>query len=168
MQKKYLRVDSPIGRLTIVSKDNKLVNIFFEGEEPADIVDSPEELVLQNTAKQLREYFAGSRKVFDVVFENKNISNSTVVMEVGGGDFHKRVWDIMVRDVGFGTTTTYSDLATLANSPKACRAVGSANNRNPIPIIIPCHRVLGKGGSLTGFRWGLGVKEKLLAHEGLL
>ena len=154
---KYLSFDSPIGKLTVAAIDGAVVNVFFDGEEPAGISDSPDNAVLQMAATQLREYFDGRRKVFDVPLKPK------------GGKFFQTVWQIMTDDVHlpFGKTVSYSELAALAGSPRACRAVGMANNKNPIPIFIPCHRVLGRRGSLTGFRWGLSVKEKLLDLEGI-
>lgn len=124
--------------------------------EPQQVANTPDDLVLQMCATQLDEYFAGKRRVFDVP------------INPSGGPFSKRVWQIMVRDPAFGTTTTYSALAKMAGNGRASRAVGMANNRNPIPIIIPCHRVVGKNGKLTGFRAGLDVKEKLLRHENII
>ena len=152
----YLSIETPLGKLTIAEDDGFVRNIYFEGEKPTDSrVDSDTEPspILQLAKEQLKEYFNGKRKVFDVPI--KPI----------GGAFHVHVWETMMERVPFGSVITYSDLATLAGNPKASRAVGMANNRNPIPIIIPCHRVVGKGGNLTGFRWGLDVKTKLLAFE---
>jgi len=111
------------------------------------------ESVLEIAATQLTEYFAGTRKTFDIPIDPP------------GTPFQKKIWAEMTANVKFGETTTYGELATLTGNPKASRAVGMANGRNPIPIIIPCHRVIGKGGKLTGFRWGLDVKVKLLEHE---
>jgi len=110
--------------------------------------------ILLDTSAQLTEYFDGTRKEF------------TIPLNPKGGPFLQRVWKIMTSSqLPFGTTITYSALANLAGNPRASRAVGMANNRNPIPIIIPCHRVVGKNGTLTGFRGGLSMKEQLLSHE---
>jgi len=138
-------VNTPIGNLCIVAKDGKIAGIFIEEDEP----------VLQQAAREIQEYFAGTRTQF------------TVPIAPQGGEFHRRVWQTMTThpDVGFGKTICYSDLGKLCGNDRAARAVGSANNHNPIPIIIPCHRVVGKGGDLTGFRWGMDVKRKLLEHE---
>ena len=150
----YKTIETPIGRLTIESCGEFVTRILFECEAPVDVTqgDSP---VLTLAAEQLNEYFCGARKVF------------TVPIKPTGGPFITRVWEIMAGDILFGTVTTYGEVASLAGNAKASRAVGMANNRNPIPIIIPCHRVLGKNGKLTGFRWGLEVKEKLLELEGI-
>ena len=147
-----MKIDTPIGELTILARDGAVTHIFFQDECPK-ISEENNDPVLKQAATELQEYFAGTRKVF------------TVPINPSGGAFHKKVWDEMARNLKFGTTTSYSELAQVCGSPKACRAVGAANNRNPIPVIIPCHRVLGKNGKLVGFRWGMGVKEKLLALE---
>ena len=149
---KHLTIDSPIGKLTITEHDGFITHIYFNIEIPSAINESTSPLLLE-TAKQLNEYFAGTRKTFDIPLNPQ------------GGPFLQKVWHIMTTGLPFGTTTTYSELATLTGNSKASRAVGMANNRNPIPIIIPCHRVVGKNGNLTGFRGGLSMKEILLAHE---
>ena len=102
--------------------------------------------------KELEEYFQGKRKVFTVPCVPK------------GTDFQKRVWEALIQ-IPYGETRTYKEIAAAAGNPKASRAVGMANNRNPIPIIIPCHRVIGTNGSLTGYAGGLKVKEYLLKLE---
>ena len=141
-------IDTQIGKLTLISSDGYLTNIIF-GEK--DVTEH--EPVLEQASKQIMEYFAGTRKNFDVP------------IKPDGGAFCKKVWEVMGSNVGYGKTISYGELAKLCGNEKAARAVGMANNRNPIPIIIPCHRVMGKAGALTGFRWGLDVKQKLLEHE---
>ncbi|MCL2586955.1 MAG: methylated-DNA--[protein]-cysteine S-methyltransferase [Firmicutes bacterium] len=145
----YKSLQTPIGVLTVESDGEFVTRILFN----EDIPNNGECAILELTAKQLQEYFAGQRRVFDVP------------LRLEGGEFVKRVWRIMIDEVGFGTIVTYGELAKRAGNPKASRAVGMANNRNPIPIIIPCHRVMGKNGKLTGFRWGLNVKQWLLSLE---
>ena len=102
--------------------------------------------------KELEEYFQGKRKEF------------TVPCRPEGTDFQKRVWEALTR-IPYGETRTYKEIAVEAGNPKASRAVGMANNKNPVPIIIPCHRVIGSDGKLTGYAGGLGVKEFLLNLE---
>jgi len=147
-----LTIDTPIGRLTIIEKGGFITNIFFENESKSNAwgVTSP---VLEKAKTQLSEYFNGKRKVFDIPLKPK------------GTEFMQNVWQIMIEKVQFGQTAYYSQIAEMVGSPKSCRAVGMANNRNPIPIIIPCHRIIGKGGSLVGFRGGLDMKKFLLTFE---
>ena len=148
-----VKINTPIGDLRLVAQNGALTHVFFEGEEyPQNIIEQDRE-VLEQAKIQLEEYFAGKRKVF------------TVPINPAGAPFCKKVWEIMVQQIKYGSTICYSDLARLAGSERACRAVGMANNRNPIPIIIPCHRVVGKHGDLVGFRSGLDIKTKLLALE---
>jgi methylated-DNA-[protein]-cysteine S-methyltransferase len=104
--------------------------------------------------RELREYFAGRRKKF------------TVALDLDGTDFQRAAWEAM-RKIPFGKTISYGDQARAIGKPKAFRAVGSANGRNPIPIIVPCHRVLAGDGSLGGYSLGLAMKRKLLALEGI-
>ena len=144
-------LNTPIGKLTLIASGGFLTHILFDGENSH--AGDPNDPVLAQAARELGEYFDGKRHVF------------TVPINPTGGDFVKKIWNIMVERVGYGQTISYSALAQLAGSPRAARAVGKANNRNPIPIIIPCHRVVGKGGKLTGFRAGLSIKEQLLKLE---
>ncbi|MCL2177491.1 MAG: methylated-DNA--[protein]-cysteine S-methyltransferase [Firmicutes bacterium] len=151
-----LTKEYPIGRLTIVSENGYIVRLLHESEasdikQGNDIYNLCE--VLLKAATELDEYFAGARQKF------------SVPLKPHGTDFFKEVWRVMVSDVTFGTTVFYGELATKLNRPKAARAVGLANNKNPIPIFIPCHRIVGKNGNLTGFRWGLNIKQKLLEIE---
>ena len=102
--------------------------------------------------KQMREYFVGKRKAFELP------------LRPDGTDFQKKVWNALL-EIPFGETRSYQDIANAVGSPKACRAVGMANHQNPIIIVIPCHRVIGKNGKLVGYGGGLSMKEKLLLLE---
>lgn len=102
--------------------------------------------------KQMKEYFEGERKEFDLPLRPE------------GTDFQKKVWNVLL-EIPFGETRSYQDIANAVGSPKACRAVGMANHQNPIIIVIPCHRVIGKNGKLVGYGGGLSMKEKLLLLE---
>jgi methylated-DNA-[protein]-cysteine S-methyltransferase len=108
--------------------------------------------VLFDAKRQLEEYFCGKRRAFDLP------------LSPGGTDFQKRVWRALT-DIPYGETRSYADIAAAVGSPKGFRAVGMANHVNPIPIIIPCHRVIGKNGKLTGYAGGLDMKTSLLAME---
>ena len=108
--------------------------------------------VLELAAADLAEYFEGSRREF------------TVPVRLTGTDFQQEVWAALC-EIPYGATATYGDIARRVGRPRACRAVGMANHRNPVPIIVPCHRVIGSGGALTGYGGGLAVKSYLLAWE---
>lgn len=141
--------ESPIGPLSLVSNGAGLTHLLFDGAREACGV---EDKVLAATRRQLDDYFAGKRKGFDLP------------LDPSGTEFQKRVW-LALRDIPFGETVAYIDIATRISAPKAMRAVGAANGRNPIAIIVPCHRVIGANGSLTGFGGGLPRKRFLLALE---
>jgi len=117
--------------------------------------DGPASALLTRARRQLAEYFARTRTTFDVP------------LDPAGSAFQRRVWDAL-RAIPYGTTLSYSELARRLGDPRATRAVGAANARNPIPIIVPCHRVVGASGQLTGFGGGLDRKRWLLEHEGVL
>lgn len=144
--------ESPIGKLTLVSDGSALNALLFErdGRAPAK-TDAPD-AVLRETAKQLDQYFAGKRTQFDLP------------LSPAGTDFQKRVW-MALRAIPYGEAVAYRDIAERIGSPKAVRAVGGANGCNPIAVIVPCHRVIGADGSLTGFGGGLDRKRFLLALE---
>ena len=142
----------PIGRIGIAETDGAVTHLFFAGEAaPAGfaLAESP---ILRETAAQLTEYFGGKRKAFDVP------------LAPSGTDFRLSVWKAL-RDIPFGETRSYKEIAARVGNPKASRAVGMANNRNPIAILIPCHRVIGANGSLVGYGGGLSVKRFLLDLE---
>jgi methylated-DNA-[protein]-cysteine S-methyltransferase len=150
--------DSPIGRLRLVASDAGLAAILWESTDPESLSlslddESPTHPVLAEATRQLAEYFAGTRKAFDLP------------LDFAGTDFQQKVWRALLT-IPFGETRSYAQIAKQIGHPSAVRAVGAANGRNPIPIIAPCHRVIGSNGDLTGFGGGLPTKEHLLTHEG--
>ena len=152
----YQYLDTPIGTLRLVSDGRHLVRVEFPGRHRVQADDvHDEDPVLQSSATQLREYFAGKRNHFELPLNG------------AGTDFQQAVWSALAR-IPFGELRSYGDIAREIGRPKAVRAVGAANGRNPLPIVVPCHRVIGSNGSLTGFAGGLDVKTKLLKLEGAL
>ncbi|MGE4321700.1 MAG: methylated-DNA--[protein]-cysteine S-methyltransferase [Sphingobium sp.] len=152
-----MRCPSPVGDLTLIASMRGLVAILWEGDDPGRVrIESAAEraghAVLDDAAGELHAYFAGRRRVF------------SVPLDVRGTDFQKQVWAAL-RAIPFGETRSYADIALAIGRPTACRAVGAANGRNPLSIIMPCHRVVGSNGALTGFAGGLAVKARLLAME---
>ena len=143
--------DSPIGPLTLVSDGACLVGLHFEGREPPGALHKSD-TVLATTARQLDTYFAGRLRTFDLP------------LAPAGTPFQQRVWSAL-RGIPFGETRSYAQLAKAIGKPSAMRAVGAANGRNPIAIIVPCHRVIGADGSLTGFGGGIERKKFLLSLE---
>lgn len=141
-----LNMPSPVGELCLVGDDRFLTAIVFGHGEDAP---SP---VLYEAKRQLEEYFAGERREFDLPLQPE------------GTEFQKKVWAALTL-IPYGETACYKDIAARIGNEKACRAVGMANNRNKIPIVIPCHRVIGADGSLVGYGGGLKIKEKLLELE---
>lgn len=149
---------SPIGPITLAACSDGLVSVWFgevaavaDGGTHADV-----ECVLHhldNGERALNEYFRGRRTDFD-----------DLVLALTGTPFQQRVWSL-VRAIPYGQTATYGGLARRLGRPRSARAVGGASNRNPLPILIPCHRVIGANGSLTGYRGGLAIKAWLLRHE---
>lgn len=151
---KYWEVyESKIGPLTILCDDEALLRIDFGTVEHENAVREQSELICI-TEGQLEEYMAGTRTEFDLPLKPE------------GTEFQKKVWNALLL-IPYGETKSYKDIAVLIDNPKGCRAVGMANNRNPIPIIIPCHRVIGANGSLIGYGGGLDIKVKLLELERL-
>lgn len=145
-----LTLDSPLGRLCIITSEKGLKAIHLIGDfEP----ENHENEHTHHASTQLQEYFSGRLFCFELTFDTAIYS-----------DFANRVWSELVR-IPYGKTISYSELALRLGDPLCIRAAASANGRNPIPIIIPCHRVIGSDGSLTGFAWGLDIKQRLLAHE---
>ena len=146
-------VDSPIGPLGIVASGQGLRAVLFDGRGIRAEGRSP---VLAEAAAQLDAYFDGELETFDLP------------VELHGTDFQRRCW-LALKSIPIGQTVSYGEQARrLGLGPDAARAVGAANGRNPIPIVLPCHRVIGADGSLTGFGGGLHVKRFLLEHEGAL
>lgn len=154
---RYREILSPVGKLRLVATSEALVEIFFctlsaPRSSASNSSAKGAHSVLDQAERQLHEYFAGQRRSFDLP------------LAPNGTDFQKKVWDAL-RGIPHGQTTTYGEIAKVIGKPRASRAVGGANNKNPLAIVIPCHRVVGSNGSLTGYAGGLTVKEKLLALE---
>jgi len=148
-------VDSPIGPLTLMARDGRLTHLVMEDQ--AHAVDPPpgsrrDDDVFAEVATQLQEYFAGERTAFDVP------------MTLEGTDFQRRVWAQLCA-IPYGETISYGELARRVGNPNASRAVGSANGRNPVAVIVPCHRVIAADGSLGGYGGGLDRKVHLLGLE---
>ncbi len=153
--KKYCYYQSPIGKLLLVGADGVLEELHFPNS--SEQIHIPEdwqcdEQCFQPALQQLAEYFTGSRQQFDLKIAPK------------GTTFQQSVWQELCK-IPFGQTASYGEIAERIGNPKACRAVGLANAKNPLPIIVPCHRVIGKDGSLTGFGGGLEIKKQLLDIE---
>lgn len=151
----YTCYESPIGTLTIQASDQGLLGAWFQTQ-----TTQPDHLGIRNdkhpylvqAVKEYQEYFTGTRTVFDVPVAAK------------GTQFQQKVWQTLT-DIPHGTTWSYQELAYAIENPKAVRAVGLANGKNPISIIVPCHRVIGKNGALTGYAGGIEIKRWLLEHE---
>lgn len=154
-----LRVDSPIGRLELTSDGNSLKTLTIEkdGSLPLDALPERSNRVLGRAARQLEEYFAGRRRSF------------SLPLAARGTTFQHAIWDQLL-ELEWGEVTTYGELGLGIGRPTAGRAVGGAIGANPIPIIVPCHRVLGSDGRVTGYSGGAGIPTKLwlLEHEGIL
>jgi methylated-DNA-[protein]-cysteine S-methyltransferase len=153
----YKEMESPVGKLKLVASAKALVAVLWDGEAPNRVKLDPmnrdlRHPVLLEVERQLSEYFAGKRMSFDLP------------LEPDGTAFQKKVWQAL-REIPFGRTKSYLDLAKTVGSPRASRAVGAANGKNPLSIIVPCHRVVGADGALTGFSGGLERKAALLALE---
>ena len=153
----YKTIESPIGKLKLVASDKGLVAILWEKDSPRrvrldELVAEEQHPVLVETARQLGQYFAGKRKTF------------SIALDMRGTRFQKDVWEALLA-IPFGETRSYGQLAKQLGNPRASRAVGAANGRNPVSIIVPCHRVIGSSGKLTGFAGGLDAKAHLLGLE---
>ncbi len=151
----YTQMDSPIGQLLLAADETGLRRIEFMSSKRAHPPESDwreDARPLTEVIRQLRAYFAGKLEAFDLPLAPE------------GTDFQQKVWRRLC-DIPFGETISYGQLAQRIGNPNASRAVGLANGSNPIPIIIPCHRVIGSNGKLTGYGGGLPIKEKLLALE---
>ena len=148
---------SPLGRLTLVASDRGLRALLWPGDDPKRVplgptIEAPDHSVLLETERQVSDYFSGRRTAF------------SVPLDFVGTPFQKQVWTALLA-IPFGETRSYAEIAAFIGAPKAVRAVGHANGRNPISIIAPCHRVVGTNGRLTGFAGGLEAKARLLALE---
>lgn len=152
----YQYLDSPVGRLRLVSDGEHLIAIEFENLQAATTDDvERSDAALNACGKQLKEYFAGRRREFDLP------------LSPAGTEFQQNVWAAL-KAIPYGELRSYRDIAEGLDKPKAVRAVGAANGRNPLPIVVPCHRVIGSDGSLTGFAGGLEAKKILLRLEGAI
>jgi methylated-DNA-[protein]-cysteine S-methyltransferase len=152
----FATMESPVGILTLTAAENALVGLSFEASRRPKLDRSAREdgtnPVLTVAVRQLREYFAGERNLFDLP------------LQLEGTEFQKRVWEQLLL-IPFGETCSYGDIAHRLGDPKLTRAVGLANGSNPIAIVVPCHRVIGASGALTGFGGGLRNKAILLDLE---
>ncbi|MGV8905309.1 MAG: methylated-DNA--[protein]-cysteine S-methyltransferase [Acetobacterium sp.] len=148
--------DTEIGRVRIAENGNAITEI-IRLKTPVDAGITrqlkEESQLLKTAAEQLKEYLAGNRQTFDLPLDPK------------GTEFQRSVWQALL-DIPYGEIRSYKEIAEAIGNPKACRAVGMANNKNPISIVIPCHRVIGADGSLVGYGGGIALKEKLLKLEG--
>jgi methylated-DNA-[protein]-cysteine S-methyltransferase len=152
----YATMASPMGPLCLAGTERGLVRLDFQhGKRPVEpeVTWQEEPEVLSEAVQQLREYFAGTRQEF------------SVALAPAGTPFQQRVWEEL-RRIPYGVTITYRELARRLGMPNGARAAGTANGRNPIAIIIPCHRVIGADGRLRGYASGLPIKHRLLQHEG--
>ena len=150
MRSYFMTMESPVGRLVLVSNETHLKSVGFSSEQVEESEALPE--ILLNTAIQLNEYFAGTRISFDLA------------MDPDGSAFQKKVWQLLMH-VPYGKTKSYHDIAVELGSALNSRAVGTANGKNPIPIIVPCHRIIGHDGKLVGYAGGIERKRWLLLHE---
>ena len=156
----YARFTTSLGRVFATAREGAVTGVYFEGQRHAPAIDpswveEPTDAALLECARQLCDYLDGRRRGFDLPLAPE------------GTPFQRRVWDEL-RRIPFGETISYSELARRLGDPKLVRAVGVANGRNPISIVIPCHRVIGADGSLVGYGGGLERKRWLLQHEGIL
>jgi methylated-DNA-[protein]-cysteine S-methyltransferase len=154
----YKTMKSPVGELKLVGSDHGLAAILWENDTPRRVRltvvgEDKKHPILVETERQLGEYFAGKRKIF------------SIKLDFVGTEFQNKVWRALLA-IPFGETRSYGEIARQLGSPKATRAVGAANGKNPISIIAPCHRVIGASGELTGFAGGLKTKAFLLKLEG--
>ena len=143
--------DSPVGPITISEFDGTICALDFGSQQRTsdDFIETP---LHKEASKQLKEYFNGIRKAFDLP------------LDLQGTPFQLRVWKAL-QEIPYGETRSYKNIAVIIESPKAFRAIGHANNQNPIPIIVPCHRVIGINGDLVGYGGGLDIKKNLLEIE---
>ncbi len=144
--------ETVLGRLGIVEEQNMLVRLYFPGENAKEEITLKETALLKRAGLELTQYLTGERREFSLPLAPQ------------GTNFQKSVWQKLC-DIPYGHTTSYKEIAEKIGNPLAMRAVGQANNRNPLPILIPCHRVIGSKGELTGYAGGLDIKRILLKLE---
>lgn len=147
----YFCYDTEIGTIKISETEGKIIGLVFSDSKKENEIERETDSIIK-TYMQLKEYLSGKRKSFDIE------------IEMMGTEFQKKVWKELL-NIPYGETRSYKDIATVIGNEKACRAVGNANNKNPIAIIVPCHRVVGSNGSMTGYAGGIDIKEKLLKIE---
>ena len=152
--KYYHYYESPIGKLVIVHNDRGITNLYLAHLLQIENAIQEETDLIKEAVKQLDEYFNGLRQSFDLP------------LAPAGTHFHQKVWQAL-RNIPCGKTYSYKQIAEQIGSPKASRAIGMANNKNPILLLIPCHRVIGANGKLIGFAAGLEMKKYLLTLEGI-
>ena len=157
---RFARYESPLGPMYATAEDDGITHIEFKGAKYApaaqpDWIEDPKAPALAACGTQLAEYFAGTRTEFDLPLAPR------------GSTFQKRVWEEIAR-VPYGETISYAELARRAGAPGQARAAGAATGRNPVSLVIPCHRIVGSDGSLTGYAGGLERKRELLELEGVL
>jgi methylated-DNA-[protein]-cysteine S-methyltransferase len=157
MSLSYKYFASPVGKLKLFASETGLIAILWENDNPrrvrlTDLVEDNNQPILVETERQLNEYFAGKRDAF------------TIPLDMRGTAFQKNVWRAL-QAIPFGKTLSYGEIAKQLGRPTASRAVGAANGRNPFSIVVPCHRVIGSSGKLTGFAGGLDTKAHLLNLE---
>ncbi|KOO15185.1 cysteine methyltransferase [Vibrio xuii] len=155
MNKFYTTYTSPLGVMTLQANDDGMLGAWFETQttQPENLGEYVEDhQILNSVITQLDEYFSGQRKVFNIP------------LAANGTEFQKKVWQALTT-IPYGQTWSYQDLANAIDNPKAVRAVGLANGKNPVSIVVPCHRVIGKNGKLTGYAGGVERKAQLLELE---
>lgn len=157
MELKQMKMESKIGPLYLVASANGLCRVLWEDQKVpfisvSELGTSPTGAILQKTQKQLNEYFEGKRKTFDLK------------LDLQGSEFQMKVWQQLLK-IPYGETRSYKEIAKILKSPQASRAVGTANGKNPISLIVPCHRVINSGGGLGGYAGGLPTKTTLLNLE---
>lgn len=150
-----LQLETPVGPLSVTATKTAVTEVRFGTQIPRDSIpctgtDTP--VLLHQAARELREYFSGTRRAF------------TLPLAPAGTEFQKKVWKAL-QTIPYGQTRTYKQIAIQIGHNQSFRAVGMANNRNPIVVIVPCHRVVGYDGTLTGYAGGLDIKERLLTLE---
>lgn len=151
-----VRFNSPIGLLIIQADGNCITNIYFaKEEEKEELPKENSSPLLQRTCRELAEYFSGARTTFDLPIKYTT-----------GTQFQQSVWNAL-RNIPYGETRSYEDIAVAIGNPKAVRAIGQANHNNPILLLVPCHRVINKNGTIGGFGCGVEIKKQLLQLEGL-
>ena len=153
----YTRYQSSIAPIILAGDEDGLSRVYFDVPEAKEKLKIPpewteNEAFFADIIKQLDEYFAGKRKKFDVKLNLK------------GTKYQKKIWNLLA-EIPYGQTLTYSEIAKTSGNAKAARAVGGANGKNPVPVIVPCHRVVGTKNDLTGFAFGVDIKEKLITLE---